>query len=176
VIVGSGLAVPVVLGAMTSSERQTPSPGTTFEAPLQFAAIQEPLRRTWVALEQARQLFAPGPKQLEQLESHDWHEVDVLSKYWDFEQVGRHRPFVNTGRSGLHVVHWLKEDPEQLPQSGWHLMHEPEDENELDGQVETHCPEEAKRPELHVRQKSGEPVHVAQFEEQAKGARGCELS
>lgn len=50
-------------------------------------------------------------------------------------------------------------------------MHEPEDENELDGQVETHCPEEARRPELHVRQKSGEPVHVPQLEEQAVQVR-----
>lgn len=144
----------------------------TFESPLQFAAMQEPPRRTWVELEQARQLLAPGPKQLEQLESHVWHEEEVWSKYCDFAQVGRHRPFVNTGRSELHVVHWLKEDPEQLPQSGWHLVHEPEDENVLDGQVETHCPEEARRPELHVRQKFAEPAHAPQLEEQAKGV-GC---
>ena len=62
----------------------------------------------------------------------------------------------------------MKEGPEQLAQSGWHLTQEPEDENVLDGQVDTHCPEEARRPELHVRQKSAEPRHVPQLEEQAK--------
>jgi hypothetical protein len=63
----------------------------------------------------------------------------------------------------------LKEDPEQLLQSGWHLTQDPEDENELDGQVDTHFPDEARRPELHVRQKSAEPKHVPQLEEQAEG-------
>lgn len=153
----------------TSSERHTPSPGITFDTPLQFAATQDPPRRTCVALAQARQLLGPGPKQLEQLESHVWHNEEVLSKNCDFEQVERHRPFVSTGRPVLHDVHWSKEGPEQLPQSGWHWTQEPEDENELDGNVDKHCPEEARRPELHVRQKSADPKHVPQLEEQAKG-------
>jgi len=49
------------------------------------------------------------------------------------------------------------------------LTQEPEDENVSEGQVDTHCPEEARRPELQVRQKSAEPKHVPQLEEQAKG-------
>lgn len=73
VIEGSGGAdvVPEGCGTVTSSDRQTPSPGMTVEEPLpQFAATQEPLRRTWDELEHARQLLGPAPEQLEQEESH----------------------------------------------------------------------------------------------------------
>ena len=82
VTVGSGADVPVPDGEeITSSERQAPKPGTTLEPDWQFAATHAPLRRTCVALEHARQLLDPGPEQLEQLESHVWHEEEVVSKY-----------------------------------------------------------------------------------------------
>jgi hypothetical protein len=82
VTVGSGAAVPVPEGVeRTNSERQTPRPGTTLELDWQFAATHVPLRRTSVELEHARQLFDPGPEQLEQPESHALHEEEVVSKY-----------------------------------------------------------------------------------------------
>jgi len=81
VIDGKGGAVPDGVGTCTSSERQTPSPATTFDGPAQLAATHEPARNTWLELEHAWQLLGPGPEQLEQLESHDWHEELVKSKY-----------------------------------------------------------------------------------------------
>jgi hypothetical protein len=73
VIVGSGTGteVPETCGTDTSSERHTPSPGTTAVVfPPQLAATQDPARRTEVELEHARQLLGPDPEQLEQLLSH----------------------------------------------------------------------------------------------------------
>ena len=81
VIDGKGGAVPVGVGTCTSSERQTPSPGMTFDDPAQLAATHDPARSTWLELEHARQLLGPDPEQLEQLESHDWQEELVVSKY-----------------------------------------------------------------------------------------------
>lgn len=167
VMVGKGAPLPVPLGTTTRSERHTPSPGMTLDDPLQFADTHDPPRSTCVALAQARQLDEPGPEQLEQLESQGWHEDEVLSKNWDFEHVGRHLPFVRTGRSGGQVEHWLKDCPEQDAQSGWHLRQEPPELNVLEGQVETHWPEEANCPELQVRQKSAVPIQVPHVEEQA---------
>jgi hypothetical protein len=43
---GAGELVPEALGATTRSDRQTPSPATTLEDPLQFAETQEPARST----------------------------------------------------------------------------------------------------------------------------------
>jgi hypothetical protein len=94
-------------------------------------------------LEHAKQLLGPLPAQLEQLESHDWHVDDVLSKNWDLLHVGRHLPFVSTGRSAEQEEHWLNDDPEQVAQSGWHVRHDPEALNVLEGQLATHFPFEA---------------------------------
>lgn len=162
--------MPEGWGTITSSERQTPSPEMTVEEPLpQFAATQEPLRRTCEELEHARQLLGPAPEQLEQEESHVWHVEDVLSKYWDLLQVGRHRPFVRTGRSGGQLLHWLNEAPEQLAQSGWHVRHDPDELNVLEGHVETHLPSEASWFPEQVRQKLDDPAQVPQEESQARG-------
>jgi hypothetical protein len=74
---------------------------------------------------------------------------------------------VRTGRFGGHVEHWLKEGPEQLAQSGWHLRQEPEELKVPDGQVETHCPDDASCWDVQVRQKVGEPRQVPQDDEHA---------
>ena len=92
-------------GTSTSSERHAPRPETTLDPLLQLAATQVPPRRTWLELEQARQLFGPEPEQLAQLPSHDWHVDEVVSKYWFWLQVARQRPFVGTGRFLLQLVH-----------------------------------------------------------------------
>jgi hypothetical protein len=135
--------VPEGAGTMTNSERQTPKPVTTLEELLQLAATQLPPRSTWLELEHARQLVGPDPEQLEQLVSHDWHVDDVLSKNCDLLHVGRHRPFVKTGRFGGQLEHWLKEDPEQVAQSGWQLVQMPDELKALDGHEDTHLPLEA---------------------------------
>jgi len=135
---GCGAALPETVGTATSSERQTPRPGMTLEALLQFAETHVPARRTCVELAQARQRLAPGPEQLEQLESQAWQEDEVVSKYCDLVHVGKQRPLVRTGRAELQVEHWLKDGPEQVAQSGWHLTQEPLELNEFEGQEETH--------------------------------------
>ena len=72
--------MPVMLGkgvleleeaVTTKSERHNPRPEMTLLELLQPADTQVPPRRIWLELEHARQLFAPDPEQLEQLESHD---------------------------------------------------------------------------------------------------------
>ena len=72
VIVGKGgtLAVPDGSGTTTSSDRQTPIPGTIDVLLLQLAATHDPALNT-LLLEspQARQEPDPGPEQLAQLES-----------------------------------------------------------------------------------------------------------
>jgi len=70
---GVGALVPEACGGgtITNSERHTPRPETTFEELLQLAATQLPPRKTWLELEQARQLFGPDPEQLEQVSSQD---------------------------------------------------------------------------------------------------------
>lgn len=90
---------------------------------LQLAEMQVPPRRTWLELEQARQLLGPVPVQLEQLASQDWHVEEVLSKNWDLLHVGKQRPLVRTGRSAGQLVHWLKKLPEHVAQSGWQVTH-----------------------------------------------------
>ena len=117
VMVGRGLPVAVEV-VTTRSDRQMPSPDTTEDEPLQLAAVHEPPWRTWLLLAHARQLLGPAPEQLEQLESQDWHVDDVVSKNWFWLHVGRHRPFVSTGRSEGQLEHWLKLLPEQVAQSG----------------------------------------------------------
>lgn len=168
---GSGAAdvVPegVVMTVSTRSERQTPSPAMTLLEPLQPAATQVPPRRTWLELEHARQALGPAPEQLEQLESQDWQEEDVVSKNCDWAQVGRQRPFVSTGRSELQLEHWLKEPPEHVAQSGWHARHEPEELKVLDGHEETHDPLDASLLLAQVKQKVDDPAQVLQEESQA---------
>lgn len=89
----------------TSSDRHTPSPDMTLVEFVQFASTQVPERRYWVELEQERHSLESGPEQVEQLESQDVHEEEVLSKYSDSLHVGRHRPFVRTGRSDGQEEH-----------------------------------------------------------------------
>ena len=72
VILGKGgtLAVPDGSGTATSSDRQTPIPGTTEVLLWQFASTHEPPLNTLLfESPQARQELGPEPVQLEQLES-----------------------------------------------------------------------------------------------------------
>lgn len=170
VIVGSGEAELVVDagGTTTRSERQRPSPGITLEPPLQLAETHVPPRRTWLELEHARQLLGPAPEQLEQLASHDWHDDEVLSKNWFLLQVGRQRPLVSTGRSAEQLVHWLKELPEHVAQSGWQVTHCPEELNVFEGQEATHFPFAASWLLAHDRQNVADPAQVPHDESQAR--------
>ena len=103
---GTGTEVPDTCGTETRSERHTPSPGiTAVPFPSQFAATQDPPRRTEVELEHARQLLGPAPEQLEQLLSHCWQLPLVPSKNSVWEHVGRQRPFESTGRLGGQLEH-----------------------------------------------------------------------
>ena len=84
VILGKGgtFAVPDGSGTTTSSDRQTPIPGTTDVLLLQLASTQEPPLNTLLfESPQARQEPDPGPEQLAQLESQAWQVELVLSKY-----------------------------------------------------------------------------------------------
>jgi hypothetical protein len=82
VMVGKGVivAVPEGDGTTTSSDRQTPSPGTS-DVLLQLALTHDPRLNTWFEPPQARQEVGSGPEQLEQLESQALQEEVVLSKY-----------------------------------------------------------------------------------------------
>jgi hypothetical protein len=62
----------------------------------------------------------------------------------------------------------LKLPPEQVAQSGWHERQDPEEENVLEGQLETHFPAEASWLLAHVRQNVEDPAHVSQDGLQAK--------
>lgn len=166
--VGSGAAC--VLdggGTSTKSERHTPKPATTDEEPVHVVEVHVPPRKTWLELEQARQLLGPAPEQLEQLESQDWHEEEVLSKNWFLLQVGKQRPLVRTGRSEGQLEHWLKAEPEHEAQSGWQVIHAPEELNVFDGHEETHFPPEANWLLVQVKQNVEEPAQVLQDESQA---------
>ena len=164
---GGWVFVPEGLGTSTRSDRQSPSPCTTLEEPLHVVETQLPPRRICVELEHAKQLLGPAPEQLEQLESHDWQDEEVLSKYWDLLQVGRQRPLVSTGRSEGQLEHWLNDCPLHVAQSGWHVIHEPDELNVFDGQDETHLPLEASWLLAHVKQNVEEPAHVLQDESHA---------
>ena len=50
-------------------------------------------------------MLGPEPEQLAQLESQGWHVEDVESKNSDWLQVGRHRPFVRTGKLDEQLEH-----------------------------------------------------------------------
>lgn len=54
----------------------------------------------------------------------------------------------------------MKELPEQLAQSGWQARQEPEEENVLEGQLETHLPAAASWLDAHVRQNVADPAQV----------------
>lgn len=95
----------------------------------------------------------------------------VVSKYWLWLQVARQRPLVSTGRDLLQLVHWLKDPPEHVAQSGWHVTQAPEELNVLDGQELTHCPLDASILFAHVKQKLALPAHVLQDEEHAVQVR-----
>lgn len=153
---------------MTRSERQTPSPGTTLVELLQAAAVQEPPRKTWLALEHARQLLGPDPEQLEQLASQAWHAPEVASKNCALLHVGRHRPLLSTGRLEGQLAHCVNEGPLHVAQSGWQATHAPDAENVLDGHVLTHLPFRASWLPGHVRQDVAEPLHVLQLGSQAE--------
>ncbi|KAG2352711.1 hypothetical protein BDR07DRAFT_1383965 [Suillus spraguei] len=57
----------------------------------------------------------------------------------------RQRPLVRTGSALLQLVHWLKDAPEHVAQSGWQETQDPEELNVLEGQELTHCPFEASK-------------------------------
>jgi hypothetical protein len=164
---GRGAPGLVPEGVRTSSDRQTPRPGTTLDELAQVAATQLPLRKTWLVLEQAKQFPGPEAEQLEQLASQGWHVDDVLSKNWVWLQVGRQRPLVNTGRFVLQDKHWLNEAPEQLPQSGWQERQALEELNVLTGQEETHFPLEASWLFVQVKQNVADPAQVPHEESHA---------
>lgn len=81
--------------------------------------------------------------------------------------MGRHRPFVKTGRLDGQLEHWLNVAPEQVSQSGWQVRHIPEELNVLLGQVDTQEPCEASWLLVHVRQKAEDPAQVEQLESHA---------
>lgn len=74
---------------------------------------------------------------------------------------------VSTGREEGHDVHWLKEPPEQVAQSGWQVRQDPAEENVLDGQLATHLPDDASWLDAHVKQNDAEPAQVLHEESQA---------
>lgn len=143
VMLGKGVLVELEGVVTTRSERHSPRPEITLLELLHPADTQVPPRRIWLELEHAKQLFAPDPEQLEQLESHDWQEDDAVSKNCDCEHVGRQRPLLRTGRSEGQLEHWLKEVPEQVAQSGWQARHAPEELTVLEGQEDTQVPLDA---------------------------------
>jgi hypothetical protein len=91
-----------------------------------------------------------------------------VSKYWFWLQVARQRPFVRTGSALLQLVHWLKDAPEHVAQSGWQEMQAPEELNLFEGQELTHCPSEANKLFAHVKQVVALPAQLVQEEEQAE--------
>lgn len=177
---GSPSSVVVSLGMTTRELRQIPRPGTTEDPLEQLASTHCPPRTTWLGLWQDRQEEGEGPVQLPQLPSQDLHSLLWASKNWFLLHVGRHRPDVDpegaerTGREIEQVVHWEKEEPEQVAQSGWQGVQVlrggvvlEDEEKEEEGQDWTHWPLEAKRePEQDV-QNVEEPEQVAQDESQA---------
>lgn len=117
--------------------------------------------------EHAKHWLGCGPEQLAQVGSQGWHFKAVVSKNCvGLPHVGRHRPLLGTGSVGGHDVHWSKEGPWQLSQSGWQgtqvLLEAVLLEAKVpDGQVGTHLPDEA-NPSLQVRQRPEEPEQVSQ--------------
>ncbi|OAX40964.1 hypothetical protein K503DRAFT_781046 [Rhizopogon vinicolor AM-OR11-026] len=87
-----------------ATTRHTPRPGTTLEPLVQLAEVQ------------------------------DSHVEDVVLKYWFWLQVARQRPLVRTGSALLQLVHWLKDPPEPVAQSGWQETQFQEELNMLEGQ------------------------------------------
>lgn len=154
--------IAALLGTVTNSARQTPSPLMAPEPDPQSTASHLPTRRTVLSLAQLRHPDEPPVEHELQDESHDLHVPDGPSKYSVLAQVGRQRPLlVSTGRSDEQLLHWLKPAPEQVAQSGWQGIQDPFDEKVLVGQEETHCPLNADWPAEQVRQKLGLLAQVA---------------
>lgn len=61
----------------------------------------------------------------------------------------------------------MKAEPEQVAQSGWQVMQDPEELNVLEGQEDTHFPAEANWLLAQDRQKVEDPTQVLQEESQA---------
>lgn len=135
---------------------------------------QEPERRTRLLLfEHERQLDDPGPVQVPQVPSQVLQALALVSQYSFLEHDGMQRPLLRTGRLGGQVLHWLKEEPEQVAQSGWQERQEPVEglANVFLGQEEaaTHWPlEESWLEDEQVRQKLAAPAQVLQLESHAK--------
>lgn len=90
------------------------------------------------------------------------------SKYCDFPQVGRHRPFERTGRAAGQDVHWLKAVPEHVAQSEWQEGQEPEEGKVVGGQDAVQVPlAVASRLEEQERQNVAEEAQVVHRESQA---------
>ena len=105
-------------GITTRSDRHAPKPETTEVLFVQEAVTHFPPRRMLFPSEQPKQFPLPDPEHEEQELSHALHELLDVSKNSDFEHVGRQRPFERTGLSDGQVLHWLKEPPEHVAQSG----------------------------------------------------------
>ena len=90
-----------------------------------------------------------------------------MSKNWFLAHVAKHLPEERTGLEEEHEVHWLKEPPEQVAQSGWQERQAPDAEKVLEGHVETHLPWDASWLFAHVRQNVEEPAQEPQEESQA---------
>lgn len=187
VIVGPApAAVPVVVAVTlpplpppllttTSSPRHTPSPAIT-PVP-QLLATHCPARSTSPPAHE-RHSAAPLPEHVAQVLSHATHAPFVLSKNSAVPHVGTQRPFWRTGRAAGQEVHWEKDAPEQVRQSGWHVRHvflaeddeELVEEKVLEGQEERHCPPKAERVlSAQERQNVAESAQVLHVESHAVG-------
>jgi len=108
-----------------SSEKHTPNGLITvvaFASPPQTCEelTQEPVRSTnSLAFEQERQLDESGPEQLPHELWQLWQTFAFGFQNWFLEHIGMQRPLSRTGLLGGQLRHWLKDEPEQVVQSGW---------------------------------------------------------
>jgi hypothetical protein len=77
---------------------------------------------------------------------------------------------VRTGAPAGQPEHWLKDGPEQLAQSGWQATQVPVALKLFEGHDVTHCPFDASKLFVQVRQKFDAPVHVLQEVSHASGS------
>ena len=85
--------------------------------------------------------------------------------------MGKHLPFVSTGREAEQLEHWEKDGPEHVAQSGWQVVHTPAELKDVDGQDETHCPADASWLLAHVKQNFELPAQVVHDESHAVQVR-----
>ena len=61
----------------------------------------------------------------------------------------------------------MNAEPEHVAQSGWQVVHTPEELNEFEGHEETHFPPEASWLLEHVKQKVDDPTQLLHDESHA---------